>query len=522
MVFQSILNDVLGPVMRGPSSSHTAGSQRIGRTARSILGGRPVFASFRFDPRGSYARTYREQGADLAFVAGLMGWDLEDARFPEALELAAGEGLAVEFGETPLEGLDHPNAVRLRIRSIEGRTLEAAAKSTGGGGFLFDEVDGVPTALDGKAHVLLVRAGRVASDEEAASWARGRGRTCFRRSESGDVVQWTFESPDPFAPAEVELWRAKAGTRSVRTAEPSFLVRRGEPIAGSGRELAALAERNKWSLGRTALAYEARLLGISEEEATAEIMARYGVMRTAVEFGLRDDGLRLRLLDPSARGVLDAERSGRLAVGGPHARAAAWAMAALHVSNSGGVVCAAPTGASSGVLPGVLTTLAEEMGLDDARTAGCLWAAGAVGLVVALRATFAAEVAGCQVEIGAAGAMAAAAVVEAAGGSAARALDAAAISFQNAMGSVCDLVQGYCEIPCHTRNAAAASAALTAADLVLGGYVNPVPLDETVDAVLATGLMLPCELRCTSRGGIALAPSALRLPVRPGGGKGRR
>jgi L-serine dehydratase len=111
--------------------------------------------------------------------------------------------------------------------------------------------------------------------------------------------------------------------------------------------------------------------------------------------------------------------------------------------------------------------------------------------------------------------LAAPATVEAAGGSAALALDAAAISLQNAMGSVCDLVQGFCEIPCHTRSAAAASGAMTTADLVLGGYENPIPLDETVDAVLATGLLLPCELRCTSRGGIALAPSASRLPVRP-------
>jgi L-serine dehydratase len=108
--------------------------------------------------------------------------------------------------------------------------------------------------------------------------------------------------------------------------------------------------------------------------------------------------------------------------------------------------------------------------------------------------------------------MAAAAVVEAAGGTAQQAADAAAISFQNTMGSVCDLVQGMCEIPCHTRNAVAAAAAFVCADLVLGGYENPVPLDETIDAVFETGRMLPVELRCTARGGLALAPSARRLP----------
>jgi len=125
---------------------------------------------------------------------------------------------------------------------------------------------------------------------------------------------------------------------------------------------------------------------------------------------------------------------------------------------------------------------------------------------------FAAEVAGCQVEICAAGAMGAAAVVEAAGGTASQALDAAAISFQNTMGSICDLVQGIVEIPCHTRNAAAASGAFLCADLILGGYTNPIPLDETIDAVYAVGQMLPRELRCTALGGLAVTPSALAMP----------
>jgi L-serine dehydratase len=131
---------------------------------------------------------------------------------------------------------------------------------------------------------------------------------------------------------------------------------------------------------------------------------------------------------------------------------------------------------------------------------------------LALHATFAAEIAGCQVEIGAAGAMGAAAVVEAAGGAARQACDAAAIAFQNTMGSVCDLVQGIVEIPCHTRNATAASSAFVCADLILGGYTNPIPLDETIDAVYAVGKMLPRELKVTALGGLALTPSALAMP----------
>jgi L-serine dehydratase len=188
----------------------------------------------------------------------------------------------------------------------------------------------------------------------------------------------------------------------------------------------------------------------------------------------------------------------------------------MHVNSGMGVVCAAPTGGSAGVLPGVLATLREDLGNSREKTILAAMAAGAIGVIVAERATFAAEVAGCQVEIGAAGAMAAASVVEIAFGKARQAADAAAISFQNTMGSVCDLVQGMVEIPCHTRNAVAASSAFVCADLILGGYCNPIPLDETIDAVLAVGKMLPCELRVTSLGGLAVTPSALNLRRRKG------
>ncbi len=521
MEFLSILNDVLGPVMRGPSSSHTAGSYHIGRMARSLLGAAPESAAFSFDPLGSYARTFREQGADRAFAAGLLGWEITDVRFLDALGKAEHAGLSVEFRTEKLEGADHPNTVCIVLRSRDGRGLAATAKSTGGGGVVISEVDGYPASLNGKSFDLLVSAdpGSASGIEESILVSSGRVETV--RSPGRGGVQLTFKNNKPFDETFVNQLRSLSGVRAVRTVAPLFFVKRGEALFSDAAGMADCAERNGWSLGETALAYESRLLGFNEDRILAEILARYEIMKAAVASGLDDDNVRMRLLGPAARGILEAEAAGRLAIGGPHARAAARAMAALHASNSGGVVCAAPTGASSGVIPGALLTLAEEKSLSARSVALSLMAAGAIGLVVSQRATFAAEIAGCQVEIGAAGAMAAAAVVEAAGGSVRSALDAAAISFQNTMGSVCDLVQGFCEIPCHTRNAAAASAAFGAADLVLGGYANPIPLDETVDAVFATGLLLPCELRCTARGGIALAPSARSLSVRTKRAKGR-
>ena len=156
MEFISILNDVLGPVMRGPSSSHTAGSYHIGRIARSLLGEEPVRATFVFDPGGSYAKTYTQQAADLGFAAGLMDWPLTDDRFPKSLELADARGIRMEFRTESLEHEDHPNTVKMRLVSKSGMQLTAVAKSVGGGGVAFTELEGWPVSLDGKTHDVFV------------------------------------------------------------------------------------------------------------------------------------------------------------------------------------------------------------------------------------------------------------------------------------------------------------------------------------------------------------------------------
>jgi L-serine dehydratase len=105
-------------------------------------------------------------------------------------------------------------------------------------------------------------------------------------------------------------------------------------------------------------------------------------------------------------------------------------------------------------------------------------------------------------------------VIEAGNGSPAAATEAAAIALQNTMGSVCDLVAGFCEIPCHTRNAVAASNAFICADLIRGGYDNPINLDDSIQASFESGKMLPPQLRCTSLGGIAVTESAKKLGIK--------
>jgi L-serine dehydratase len=508
----SILNHVLGPVMRGPSSSHTAGAFHIASIARGLLGTRPVRAVFAFDPGGSYARTYSAQGADRAFAQGLLGRPLTDDSFFTALPDAASSGLEIVFEVRPLRHPDHPNAMEISLAPADGGALAVEASSIGGGEVILSSVDGWPVRFDGAAYEALVEAHPAAAaaigtilDEDEAGLAEPE--TIVKAGRAGIIVPRSAPLPE----TAVRALGALSGVVRLRQCAPVYLVHKGRPLFSSAGEILRLAEENQLSLGRLALEHEASLLGLGRAEVRAEILRRYDIMAASAERGLEPSFEGMQILSASAGRIFSAGAAGRLPGGGPHLRAAARAMAVMHVDGAMGVVCAAPTGGSAGVIPGTVLTLAEGRGLDRERIALVLLAAGAVGVVVASRATFAAEVAGCQVEIGAAGAMAAAAVVEAAGGSAKDALDAAAVAFQNTMGSVCDLVHGTVEIPCHTRNAAAAAAAFVCADLVMGGYANPIPLDETIDAVLSVGRMLPAELRCTSKGGLAVCPSALAL-----------
>ena len=509
----SIFNDVLGPVMRGPSSSHTAGPFHIGKLARALLGEEPAHVTIVFDPGGSFAEVYQEQGSALGFAAGLMGWTITDERFPQAVSQAAAQGLDIQFVIERLPFADHPNTVEIRMISRTGQHLRIVAQSIGGGAVVVTQIEDWPARLTGDAHQVLAAMDALiepAVRELLTQDGQAPGEP--QRHTRDDQVFLHIQRQSPLDAHTLARVRGLPGVHSLWMAPPVFLVQRGQPLFASAAEMVALAEKRGRSLGQIALAYESALLGLAERDILDEMKRRQEVMQAAVHRGLGENLAPMRLLEPSARRVMQAEADGRVAIGGIHTRAAARAMAVMHVNGGAGVVCAAPTAGSAGVIPAVVVTLAEEKRLGPDGAALALLAASAVGLVVAERATFAAEVAGCQVEIGASGAMAAAAVVEAAGGSARQAADAAAIAFQNTMGSVCDPVQGIVEIPCHTRNAAAAAGAFVCADLILGGYINPIPLDETIDAVYAVGRLLPRELKCTARGGLALAPSARALP----------
>ena len=189
-------------------------------------------------------------------------------------------------------------------------------------------------------------------------------------------------------------------------------------------------------------------------------------------------------------------------------KAITYAMGVLEVNASMGLIVAAPTAGSSGVVPGLLLALQDEYRISDERLLDGLFNAGAVGYLAMRNATVAGAVGGCQAEVGVAAAMAASAAVELMGGTPRQSLDAATTVMMNMLGLVCDPVGGLVEYPCQSRNAAGVANALVAAELALSGVPQLIPFDEMLAAMYSVGRRLPAELRETALGGCAATPSA--------------
>ena len=173
-----------------------------------------------------------------------------------------------------------------------------------------------------------------------------------------------------------------------------------------------------------------------------------------------------------------------------------------------GIVCACPTAGSAGIIPGCLYSLKQE-GHSMIEITNVLKVAGAVGVIIGKRATFAAEIAGCMAETGSAAAMAAAGLAHAMGATPETAFNASAISLMNTLGLICDPVAGEVEVPCYARNIAGVGHAFVSASSAIGGFKSFIPFDEVVDTILKVGKSMSSDLKCTCRGGLALTPTAV-------------
>jgi L-serine dehydratase len=185
------LFDIIGPIMIGPSSSHTAGAARIGRVTRRLLGAAPVRAQIGF--HGSFATTWRGHGTDRAVIGGLLDMDVDDARLRDSLAIAEAEGLAYTFETIHLRDA-HPNTMTLRVTAADGRMLQVQAASIGGGRILIQAVDGLEVHFTGEDDTLIIRhrdmPGAIAqvSSQLALSGVNIATMRVFRQEEGGSAI----------------------------------------------------------------------------------------------------------------------------------------------------------------------------------------------------------------------------------------------------------------------------------------------------------------------------------------------
>ncbi|AWI06055.1 L-serine ammonia-lyase, iron-sulfur-dependent, subunit alpha [Clostridium drakei] len=507
--FVSIFNDVIGPVMTGPSSSHTAGPTRIGKLSKQFLVNDLSRADIYFETKGSFAMTYKGQRSDKGLVGGLLGWEPEDARIINSLNEAKKRRIKISFNITNFDTL-HPNTVKLVLTDINNNKFYITGVSTGGGMVELIEFNGYNISICGDFYELILIFN---------SYKEDYYKTILKILKENYIEPEyvnTFENPQGIL-INIKLSKelSKEILDKIKKITPVDYAKLISPILpilsrkncsvpfNNTKEILKYAENENKDLFEAAVFYECTRGNITKEEAIYKMTYILKIMKESIKKGLYGNAKMPYILQHQAHLVKKAEAEGRLINIGVLNKIIYYSMSCMETSSSMGVITAAPTAGSCGIIPGTLISICEEIDLDDESCIKALFCSGLIGALIASHATFAAETCGCQAECGSASCMAAAGIVYLAGGTIQQSITAASIALQNVLGLVCDPVAGLAEIPCMTRNIMAASNAVSCANMALAGVKEVIPLDEVINSMYSVGKMLPRELRCTCLGGLA-------------------
>lgn len=443
----SIFNNVIGPIMRGPSSSHTAASVRIGLLARQLLQEEPAGAIFTFDPDGSLATTYRGQGSAMGLAGGLLGMDISDENLVNAEETCRQRGITLQFVIGKLD-VSHPNTYGVELIGTSGKVVRFTALSTGGG----------------IARLIALQGKSVKNDRDYIN---------------------------PLLPVSVQE-RPKLPFNNID-------------------ELREILDGRGGKLSDFGVAYESALGGVSELEVLDLTKIHLQVMKEAIATGQRGTSYGDRILPRQSQLLKTAPKRGTLIPATLTNAIITSVTAIMETKSSMGVIVAAPTAGSCGTLAGTLFPVAERTGKTETELQKALLAAGLLGVFIAQQGGFAAEEGGCQYECGAASGMTAAALVEMMGGDGTMSLNAASMALQNTMGLICDPVADRVEVPCLGKNIMAATNALAAANMIIAGFDHVIPVDQVIKAMKEVGDGMDHRYRCTCKGGLSITPQALRI-----------
>lgn len=277
-------------------------------------------------------------------------------------------------------------------------------------------------------------------------------------------------------------------------------------------ELVLLCEERGLGIGELMLEEQSAESGRSKESEFAKMADYYEVMKEAVERGLHEDTTsRSGLTGLDAQRVAAYNAADESCLGSGAGEALAYALAVSEVNASMGRIIATPTAGSCGIIPGVFLSCQKRFGWDDHTMVYGLFAAGAIGYVIANNSFVSGAEGGCQAEVGSAIGMAAGALAELRGGTPAQAVHAVGLALKNTLGLICDPVGGLVEIPCIVRNGFGAVTALAAADMALAGVRSVIPSDEVIKVMLEVGSSMPEKHRETAGGGLAQTPTGRKI-----------
>ncbi|OAA91811.1 L-serine ammonia-lyase, iron-sulfur-dependent, subunit alpha [Clostridium ljungdahlii] len=283
-------------------------------------------------------------------------------------------------------------------------------------------------------------------------------------------------------------------------------------MANTGYELIKICREKSMKIWEYTVEEEVRRGDSSRKEILGKMRKNLKVMQNAAEYGLQNKVKSISgLIGGDAYILNNYCREGKSLTGDFMIKAMARALSCSEVNAAMGKVVAAPTAGSCGIIPAAIISAGEKLNKSEDELIQALFTATGIGMIIAKNATMSGAEGGCQAECGSAAAMAAGGVVEMMGGTPEQALNASAIVIKNVLGLVCDPVAGLVEVPCAKRNVSGTVSALTTADMVMAGVYSRIPFDDTVSAMYRVGKQLPCALRETALGGLAVTETGLKL-----------
>jgi len=439
------------------------------------MAGDPGRVVVRYDAADALATTHESQGSDMGIKGGLLAYEADDPRLIDPDPHLVKAGIEVKFVVCDT-GYSQANLYLISLENTM-QQAEVLALSTGGGMIEVIRINGTELSIKGD---------RVEDLKLSA-----KGIPLSGGEHSGEFLKRRIFPVLPVGPPGEEALPFNNCTEML--------------AYNRGRQLSA------WELGAL---YESSRAGISGEDVLGMMRNLHGIMRAAIDSGLKGTHFEDRILGAQSAGYQKKLDEGRLAGGELLHKITLYVSALMEVKSSMGVIVAAPTAGSCGTFPGALIAVADSLGLDDEHAVKALLAGSLVGLFIAGSSTFSAEIGACQAECGSGAGMAAAGIAWLLDGSLEQCMGAASLALQNSLGMICDPIAARVEAPCLGKNISSASNALVCANMALAGYEHLIPLDEVIETMDRVGKSLPHELRCTALGGLSITPSAKKLEKR--------